>query len=315
MFSAPRSSSSTSSNVPVIKTQPHVISLPTQPLPKAVTDPVLVRPEEEEEGERDEENNIQQAVARMMNNFSEEMTEEKEDLVFSSKVLMTKHSAEFSVPASSSPKYINIHFIGEISSRVLFSTISWLRQLPFFSSLKQSNQKKLLSQSWSDLFVLGLAQLSLQLDLTTLLAALADNINTISALDRSTLARVRTVTQTVAKIKEYVTALTRLELDSQEFALLKIIAMFSSEPVSINADYYESVCDTALGELREHSNSDTKHSRYSKLLLRLSPLRSLQQDVLEEIFFGGLIGNVQIDTVIPILLNMKQEELKQFLDV
>jgi len=316
----PRSSSSSSSSVPVIKTQPHVISLPTQPLPKAVTDPVLVRQEEEEEeGERDEENNIQQAMARMMNNFSEEMAEEKEDLVFSSKVLMTKLSAEFSVPASSSPKYINIHFIGEISSRVLFSTISWLRQLPFFSSLKQSNQKKLLSQSWSDLFVLGLAQLSLQLNLTTLLAALADNINTITALDRSTLTRVRTVTQTVAKIKEYVTALTRLGLDSQEFALLKIIAIFSSEPVSVNADYYESVCDAALAELREqtlrHSDSDTKHSRYSKLLLRLSPLRSLQQDVLEEIFFGGLIGNVQIDTVIPILLNMKQEELKQFLEV
>merc|ERR1719445_922091 len=255
----------------------------------------------------------------MMNNFSEEMAEEKEDLVFSSKVLMTKLSAEFSVPASSSPKYINIHFIGEISSRVLFSTISWLRQLPFFSSLKQSNQKKLLSQSWSDLFVLGLAQLSLQLNLTTLLAALADNINTITALDRSTLTRVRTVTQTVAKIKEYVTALTRLGLDSQEFALLKIIAMFSSEPVSVNADYYESVCDAALAELREHalrhSGSDTKHSRYSKLLLSLSPLRSLQQDVLEEIFFGGLIGNVQIDTVIPTLLNMNQAELNQLLEV
>ena len=178
---------------------------------------------------------------------------------------------------------------------------------------------QLLSQSWSDLFVLGLSQLSLQLQLPSLLTAVADNINTITALDKSTLGRVRTVTQTVAKVKEYVTALRRLELDSQEFALLKIIAMFSSEPVSVNADYYESVCDVALAELRDqtlrHSGSDTKHSRYSKLLLRLSPLRSLQQDVLEEIFFGGLIGNVQIDAVIPILLNMNQQELRQFLEV
>merc|ERR1712062_212249 len=171
--------------------------------------------------------------------------------------------------------------------------------------------KKLLSQSWSDLFVLGLSQLSLQLQLPTLLTAVADNINTITALDKSSLGRVRTVTQTVAKDKEYVTALRRLELDSQEFALLKIIAMLSSEPVSVNADYYESVCDVALADLRDQT---LRHSGYSKLLLRLSPLRSLQQDVLEEIFFGGLIGNVQIDTVIPTLLNMEQGELSQLLE-
>ena len=50
--------------------------------------------------------------------------------------------------------------------------------------------------------------------------------------------------------------------------------------------------------------------RFSDLLLRLSPLRSLQPDVLEELFFSGLIGNVQIDTVIPFILNMGAEEYK-----
>ena len=78
----------------------------------------------------------------MMNTVNEEIPEEKEDLSLTSKVLITKDMAEFSVPSSDSPKYINIHFIGEISSRILFSTVSWLRQLPFFSNLKQSNQKK-----------------------------------------------------------------------------------------------------------------------------------------------------------------------------
>jgi len=163
------------------------------------------------------------------------------------------------------------------------------------------------------MFVLGLAQVYHQVELSTLLTALADNINTISALDKSSMGRVRLVTQTVAKIKEYVTALSKLDLSHQEFSLLKIIAMFSSEPVSVNADYYEAVCDKALGELRELTSK--QETRYSRLLLRLSPLRSLQQEVLEEIFFGGLIGNVQIDTVIPILLHMKHEELGQFMEV
>jgi len=288
---------------PVIKPAPALPSLPLQ----------LEHREDEGEGERDVENNIHQAVARMMNTMKEEVSEEKEELSLSLKLLITKDNAEFSVPCSNSPKYVNIHFIGEISSRILFSTISWLRQLQFFANLKQSNQKKLLRQCWSDLFVLGLSQVSQQVSLSTVLTAVADNIQTMTGLDKSSLCRVRLVTQTVAKMKEYVTALTRLDLDDQEFGLLKIIAVFSCAPVSVNSEYYEAVCDRALAELR----LQTKHqeSRYSKLLLRLSPLRSLQQEVLEEIFFGGLIGNVQIDTVIPILLNMQQEELRQFLEV
>ena len=48
--------------------------------------------------------------------------------------------------------------------------------------------------------------------------------------------------------------------------------------------------------------------RFSDLLLRLSPLRSLQPDVLEELFFPGLIGKVNIDSVVPYILKMKAVE-------
>ena len=34
----------------------------------------------------------------------------------------------------------------------------------------------------------------------------------------------------------------------------------------------------------------------------------LQPDLLEELFFSGLIGNVQIDSVIPYILNMQLAE-------
>jgi len=49
-------------------------------------------------------------------------------------------------------------------------------------------------------------------------------------------------------------------------------------------------------------------TRFSDLLLRLSPLRSLQPDILEELFFAGLIGNVQIDSVVPYILKMEASE-------
>ena len=51
-----------------------------------------------------------------------------------------------------------------------------------------------------------------------------------------------------------------------------------------------------------------RSSRFENLLLRLAPLRSLQPDVLEELFFAGLIGNVQIDSVVPYILKMEASE-------
>jgi len=55
-------------------------------------------------------------------------------------------------------------------------------------------------------------------------------------------------------------------------------------------------------------DDSTSGSRFSKLLLSLAPLKSIQPDVLEELFFAGLIGNVQIDSVVPYILKMEASE-------
>ena len=69
------------------------------------------------------------------------------------------------------------------------------------------------------------------------------------------------------------------------------------------------ICDKAVLELKEHCQKKGEN-RFTNLLLRLSPLRSLQPDVLEELFFAGLIGNVQIDSVVPYILKMESSEYK-----
>ena len=112
----------------------------------------------------------------------------------------------------------------------------------------------------------------------------------------------------MCKLKEYVTALDRLQLGPREFGLLRTIALFSADQLSDSSEHFDKVTDAAVSELREHCNDE---ARFSRLLLRLSPLRSIQPDILEELFFAGLIGNVQIDTVIPFILNMEAEEYKQ----
>lgn len=57
--------------------------------------------------------------------------------------------------------------------------------------------------------------------------------------------------------------------------------------------------------IRFYYTFNTNHFIFTyRLLLRLPPLRALEPQVLEELFFAGLIGQVQIDSVIPYILRM-----------
>ena len=255
-----------------------------------------------------ERSTITEAIDRMARAITDTLEEEVEEVRKLDLPLVPHNVAQFELPATKPPSFLNIHFICEAASRLLFLTLHWTKSLPVFADLKISSQVRLLRGSWSDLFVLGLAQTRNQLHLDSILTAIAAQFEEVATLDRVTLPRVRQVTSTVCKLKEYVTALDRLQLGPREFGLLRTIALFSADQLSDSSEHFDKVTDAAVSELREHCNDE---ARFSRLLLRLSPLRSIQPDILEELFFAGLIGNVQIDTVIPFILNMEAEEYKQ----
>jgi len=174
---------------------------------------------------------------------------------------------------------------------------------------------RLLAGCWPDLFLLGMTQHQATLHLSSILAAMAAQVKAVATVDRVEVSRVRQVTQAVCKIKEYTTALARLGMDDMEFALMRVIAIFGSDQLSINAQCFERISVQAVSDLSSYCKQTKPEddSRFSKLLLRLSPLRSIQAEILEELFFSGLIGNVQIESVIPYALNMdtmKQQEAK-----
>ena len=94
--------------------------------------------------------------------------------------------------------------------------------------LRTSTQVRLLAGCWPDLFLLGLTQHQDNLHLSSILAAMAAQVKAVSTVDRVEVSRVRQVTQAVCKIKEYTTALARLNMDDTEFALMRVIAIFGS---------------------------------------------------------------------------------------
>lgn len=81
-------------------------------------------------------------------------------------------------------------------------------------------------------------------------------------------------------------------------------------PSTSSASQLRSLHTQSYQELYDHivsaSEDDTGGAldRYSQLLLVLPSLRAFNRQVLVELFFSGLIGNVHIENVIPFILKM-----------
>jgi len=202
-----------------------------------------------------------------------------------------------------------IHFVCETASRLLFQTLHWTKSIPAFNLLKYETQVGLVRNSWSDLFVLGLAQISSQVSIPTLLSIIVSHQQTRLARENTPI-NVKEVTASICKIHEYVQTLAKLNISATEFAYLRSIALFGADHHAV-----ESLQDKAVAELEDFSSKRQPgdRNRFPRLLLLLSPLRSLHPETIEDLFFSGLIGNIQIDSVIPYILKMEPKEYQNHL--
>lgn len=116
---------------------------------------------------------------------------------------------------------MGIDSICELAARLLFSTIEWARNIPYFPELPVSEQVALLRLSWSELFILNAAQSALPLHMAPLLAAAGFHSSPMSA------ERVVSFMDQVRVFQDQVEKLTRLQVDSAEYSCLKAIALFS----------------------------------------------------------------------------------------
>ena len=77
-----------------------------------------------------------EAILKMVNKISETYQEDVEEVQKIPVTLVTIQDAVFSIARVEAPTYLNIRFICEMATRVLFKTIHWLKQLPITVSLK-----------------------------------------------------------------------------------------------------------------------------------------------------------------------------------
>ncbi|XP_067860748.1 nuclear receptor subfamily 2 group C member 1-like isoform X3 [Heptranchias perlo] len=209
------------------------------------------------------------------------------------------------------PEYLNVHYICESASRLLFLSMHWARSIPAFQALGPDNNTALVRACWNELFTLGLAQCSQVMNLSTILTAIVNHLQTSLQQDKLSADRVKVVMEHIWKLQEFCNSMVKLSLDGYEYAYLKAIVLFSPDhPGLINAAQIDKFQETAYMELQDYEAKAYPDDSYrlSRLLLRLPALRLMSSAITEELFFAGLIGNVQIDSIIPYILRMETAE-------
>lgn len=241
---------------------------------------------------------------------------EQEGLIdFEGPVLNEHHFVFNWTPPVQTSSFMTLQYICEFASRLLFLSVHWAQSIPAFQKLSIEVQTSLIRGCWCQLFVLGLAQTSQVLSLATILSAVITHLQTTFQQENFSIQRVKQVTDHICKLQDFVNTFQKLKVDSREYAYLKSVVLFSPENLGnrMNNRQIERFQEMCAHELRNYvasisPPSDTCIDRYSKLMLRLIPLRSLLPSLTEDLFFSGLIGNVQIDSIIPYILKMDANE-------
>ncbi|XP_076813672.1 orphan steroid hormone receptor 2-like isoform X2 [Clavelina lepadiformis] len=217
---------------------------------------------------------------------------------------------ELSIPCPP-PDALNVHYICESASRLLFLSAQWARSIFAFQLLSTDCHTLLLRECWHELFTLGLAQCARIISFDQITIAIINHLKSNLHQGKISSSQSRFITSHINKLHDFISRVQKLEVDQHEFAYLKALSLFSPDHVKqAQRPQIQRFQSRAVSELREHelkTHSD-EPDRISNLLLFLPTIRSLSSSVTEEIFFAGLIGSVQIDSIIPYILRMETSE-------
>ncbi|KAJ7417301.1 Nuclear receptor subfamily 2 group C member 2 [Willisornis vidua] len=140
------------------------------------------------------------------------------------------------------PEYLNVHYICESASRLLFLSMHWARSIPAFQALGQDCNTSLVRACWNELFTLGLAQCAQVMSLATILGAIVNHLqNSVQEevfeltsnskqylfVDKLSGDRIKQVMEHIWKLQEFCNSMAKLDIDGYEYAYLKAIVLFS----------------------------------------------------------------------------------------
>ncbi|CAF0901894.1 unnamed protein product [Adineta steineri] len=229
--------------------------------------------------------------------------------------LVTDKTSKFTITPPTNNDFQDIQlllptnsFICESASRILFQSIDWIKNNTCFQTLEAQIQIILLQNHWLPLFILSLLQCSSTINLANILTAL---------LAKKLVNNESNKWLDLRRIQALLYEFDRLHVTDVEFAYLKLISVFNpsnNTECIASYDQIDAYRILTYKELNDHINDriiSTSYEEYSgdserlgRLLLKLPSLAELDTNIIEEIFFVGLIGSVQIHKIIPCILKM-----------
>lgn len=221
--------------------------------------------------------------------------------------LLAGDRAKFELPVPLPlPPVLNLDYIYETASRLLFLSVHWLKSIPELELAVGSLEEAILKARWGELFLLGLLQCAATFCLPSVLAAMRSHLQTCAMLGQLKADKYAEVEEQLRGMEAVLERVEELRIGQREFAFLKLISFTATDsPATRQLRRLRKLQARACQELYEELGPGTEGlRRYSQLLLLLPALRSFARETLAELFFPRLSGTVQIENVIPFILKM-----------
>ncbi|KAK2587601.1 hypothetical protein KPH14_003728 [Odynerus spinipes] len=192
--------------------------------------------------------------------------------------------------------------IEEITARLLFMAVRWVRCLPPFQTLPKDVQLLLLERSWTQLFLLHLAQWMKPWDVKSLL----DDEQIRSRFPVNDVA----TSQELIMMQAIIYRFRHLSPDVGERGCIKALTLFTPETVGLHAvQPIEMLHEQVQCILDDYTRSQyPQQGRICSLMLLVGYLRSVSSKTVERLFFHATIGETPISRL---LVNMYQMEDRQ----
>ncbi|GAB6027784.1 hypothetical protein CHUAL_002019 [Chamberlinius hualienensis] len=190
----------------------------------------------------------------------------------------------------------------EITARLLFMVVRWVKALSPFQSLSKRDQIILLEEAWKDLFLLNMGQWAGHVDLNALLASSKQQMK----LPRENIANAITE---IHYIHDILSRFRQMSLDGTECGCLKAIVVFRPECMGLcDLQPIEMLQDQAqciLGDYVRHKYP-RQSTRFGRLLLMVPCLRAISSATVERLFFKDTIGDIPIERLLDDMYDMEK---------
>ncbi|XP_044008025.1 protein dissatisfaction-like isoform X2 [Aphidius gifuensis] len=194
----------------------------------------------------------------------------------------------------------------ETTARLLFMAVRWVRCLAPFQTLYKEDRLVLLQQTWTQLFLLHLAQWSVSWDISGLL----DDEQVRRRLPPDDASR-----QELHTIQEIMCRFRQLSPDGGECGCLKAVILFrpetkgltDSKPVELLQDQAQCILNDYI-----RSRYPRQPERFGRFLLSLPSLYAVKPTTVELLFFRETIGEIPIARLLGDMYQMEHHSGDDF---